>query len=503
MPIRKLLLPALFLCAAALTAGAQEPAGQPRQQAQSMATPPAPAQPSPEQTELAKLSADNQIADQRLKKKLQQVTAEKEELRAQYELELQRQKSKTAELEAELSRTASENKLAEEKRKAELAKLETEYLKLASQNKLSAEQARALASAQGEELARLTTENKLVEEKNKKLMTELAARIARLKAENDMKAEQQRMDLLADSKERNEIDLKMKRLDLAERQLKFERAELDNRIARINSDLELRGKKSEWKKESNTEPVYTDQPFKAGKLTVSDRRIPLNGPIYEGVGDYVTERIHYFNNISTQPIFLVIDYSPGGSTAEGYAILKAMDSSRAPVYVVVKSMAASMAAVIATMAERSYAYPSAKILHHQPSGIMYGNMTQRKEQLEFAKEWDKRLNAPVAKKMGLSMEEFRKKMYEKNSDGDWIEFGDKAVDYKWVTGTVDKVEETGFFKNPDEKNSRRSAERMDSGERQEKLEEKKDEKGLSFVTLPRLKPFDFYFIYNPENYYRY
>lgn len=448
---------ALLCCAPALPAAAQEqtpakasaqPAPAQEQISAKVTVQPAPA-PSPEQAELAKLTAENQLTDQRLKKKLQQINAEKEELRAQYELELQKQKSKAAELEAELTRASAENKLAEEK--------------------------------------------------NKKLMAELALRIAALKAENDLSAEQQRSGLLADSREKNAIDLELKRLDLEERKLKLEKMSLDARMSKLNSDLELRGRKAEWKKESNTDPIYLDQPFKAGKLTVSDRRIPLNGPIYDGVGDYVTERINYFNNISTQPIFIIIDYCPGGSTSEGYAILKAMESSRAPVYVAVKYMAASMAAVITTMAERSYAYPNATILHHQPWGAMIGNLTQQKERLDLVREWDRRLNAPVAKKMGLSMDEFHKKMYEKNSDGDWREFGDKAVEYKWVSGTVDKVEETGVLKNPDEKqNQKRSA-----GIAGLELIEKTDEKGETYVSLPRLKPFDFYFIHNPDNYYRY
>ena len=92
---------ALLCCAFVLPAAAQE---QPAVKA-------AP-QPAPEQTELAKLTSENQLADQKLKKKLQQLSADNEELRAQYELELQKQKAKTAELEAELSRTAAENKLA-------------------------------------------------------------------------------------------------------------------------------------------------------------------------------------------------------------------------------------------------------------------------------------------------------------------------------------------------------------------------------------------------------
>lgn len=443
----RLILPALLCCAAALPAGSQEQPAKPADNGPKAAAAPAPA-PSPEQAELTKLSTENQLSDQRLKKKLGQLNSEKEELRAQYELELQRQKSKAAALEAELAAAAAENKLSEEK--------------------------------------------------NKKAMAELAARLARLKAENDVKAEQQRLEVISDSKEKNEIDLAMRRMDLAERRLKFEKLELDNRIARLSSDLEMRGKKSEWKKESNTEPVYTDKPFAVGKIIISDRRIPLNGPIIPGVATYVSDRINYFNNISTQPIFMVIDYSPGGSADEGYAILKAMESSRAPVYVVVKSMAASMAAIITTLAEKSYIYPSAKMLHHQPWGLMIGNTTQRKEALELTKETERRIIAPVAKKMGISLEEFRKKMYENNSDGDWLAFGDNAVANKWVTGTVEKVEETGVFRNPDETPTQKNMKGMSGFE----LEEKTDEKGNAYVQLPRLKPFDFYFMYNPDKYYK-
>ncbi len=439
---------ALLCCAAPLPASAQDQNGaKPAAQEQAAVAKPA-AQTTPEQAELTKLSAENQLADQKLKKKLQQVNSEKEELKAQYELDAQKQKAKTSELEAELIRASTENKLADEK--------------------------------------------------NKKLMADLALQIAKLKAANDLGAEQQRTDLLTDSKERNTIDLEAKRLDLEEKKLKIEKMALDARMAKLNSDLDLRARKAEWKKESNSEPVYIDQPFNNGKLTVSDRRIPLNGPIYDGVGDSVIERISYFNNISTQPIFIVIDYCPGGSTSEGYAILKAMESSRAPIYVVVKYMAASMAAVITTLAEKSYAYPSATILHHQPWGAMVGNLTQQKEHMDLVREWDRRLNSPVAKKMGLTMDEFHKKMYEKNSEGDWREFGDKAVDYKWVTGTVDRVEETGVFKNPDEK----PASKAMRGTAGMELEEKTDEKGRPYVSLPHLKPFDFYYIYNPDKYYR-
>ncbi len=429
---------ALLACALALPAAAEEPA------ASKAAQPP-----SPVETELKTLTTENQLSEQRLKKKLQQANEEKEALRAQSELDAQKQRGRTAALEADLALAVSENKLSEEK--------------------------------------------------NKKALAELALKLARLKADNDLKAEQHRSDALAETREKNAMDLEMKRLDLEERRLKLEKIALDNRAVKLASDLELRSKRSEWKKEANSEPVYTDRPFRDGKLIISDRRIPLNGPIRYGSSEYVTERINYFNNISTQPIFIVIEDSPGGSSSEGYAILKAMESSKAPVYVAVKSYAASMAAIITTLAERSYIYPGAKLLHHQASGMMYGNTTQRKEQLELARETEKRLIAPVAKKMGISMDEFRKQMYENNSDGDWMEFGDKAVQHKWVTGLVEKIEETGIVKNPDEA----AATPRNRGMAGFELQEKTDEKGRVYVTLPRLKPFDFYFLYDPDEYYRY
>jgi len=443
MKLFNYLLAALLCGAGALGAAAQEPPAAKPAEPKAAA-----AQTTPEQAELTKLTAENQLAEQRLKKKLQQANAEKEELKAQYELDQQRQRAKTAALEADL----------------------------------------ALAAAQ----------NKLADEPHKKALAHLALKMAKLKADNDLKAEAQRSDALADTKERIAMDLDMKRLDLEERRLKVEKLQLDARMAKLNSDLDLRARKNEWKKEANTDPVYLEQPLKNGTLTVSDRRVPLNGPIRYGTADFITERISYFNNISTQPIFLMIDESPGGSVTEGYAIIKAMESSRAPIYVVVKSYAASMAAIITTLADRSYTYPHSQILHHQPSGLLYGNITQRKEQLEFAREIERRIFTPVAKKVGLTLEEFRKKMYENNSDGDWRTFGDKAVEYKWVSGLVDRIEETGVVKNPEAANGRQL---RDTGSLE--LSEKTDEKGQTYVQLPKPRHYDMYFIYNPDNYYRF
>ena len=397
-----------FLSAAILAAGvqAQAPAGDPEAPAVSPAAQKKD-EPSPEKKALEKAVVENQLSQQQLQQRLRKLTDEKEDLKAQADL------------------------LSE--------KYRLEFLRMESENKkLDAE------------VKRFAAENQLDEEKHKKEMADLRQEKEKLRMANDFKDEQLRQKEAANEAERKAIDMEMRRLDLKTKQLKFEEDDLKRKLERVKSDLDLRAKNEDWKAEANKEPDYLKNPFSEGVLTVTDRRIPLNGPIMRGVADYVTERIHYFNNKSSElPIFIVIDYCPGGSVMEGYRIVKAMQASKAPVHVVGKSFAASMAAVITTLADHSYAYPNAIILHHQMSTMQWGNMTQLKEQLEIAKEWYRRLADPVAKKMGTSIEAMTKQMYEHNSDGDWEEFADKAVSLKWVGKVVHEIRETGMIKDPD------------------------------------------------------
>jgi ATP-dependent Clp protease protease subunit len=289
--------------------------------------------------------------------------------------------------------------------------------------------------------------------------------------------------------------------------------------ARMLADMELENKQAEFRNYVLTDPVYLKEPMQGTKLILSDRRIPLNGTITPTTADTITARINYFNNRDREsPIFIVIDDSPGGSVMAGYKILKAMHGSQAPVYVVVKSMAASMAACITTLADRSYAYPNAVILHHQLSSFSGGNLTQQQEWVKEMQEWWKRLADPVAAKMGISREEFIKQMYANRSTGDWNLFADEAQKLKWVDHIVEEIEETGTVKNPDiappasttpvrialpltGTAGEAQAQRMAYGNG-EVLVEQRDEKGRPFVALPRLNPLDCYWMYNPDGYYR-
>lgn len=401
---------------------------------------------SEERQQLDKLSALNQIEQQKTSARLRPLHDEREDVVARYNLLYEKQKLELAPLEAELKRLQLEGSLSSEKYKKEQLALTQQRDRMRLENELAREK---IASAQAE------------------------ADMAKLK-----------------------MDIAMRELDFQSRKLRAESELAESKTVGLKVDLDLRDKKEKWKSQANREPEYLKEPFKDGVLTVTDRRIALNGPIVYGTADYVTERIHYFNNKSEEyPIFIVIDRSPGGSVMEGYRILKAMQGSKAPVHVVVKSYAASMAAVIATLADRSYAYPNAIILHHQIWSVLAGNPTQQKQQLDVLHDWDKRLREPVAKKMGVSLEKFTKQMYEHNVDGDWEEFADEAVRLRWVNQVVHQVKETGFLKEPDDKKDEKP--KLAFG-----LAEEAGPKGERFVRLPNLQPFDAYFMYNRDNYFR-
>ena len=226
-----------------------------------------------------------------------------------------------------------------------------------------------------------------------------------------------------------QIDQKMKELAAKTKQL---HAEIEHIKVVEARDMHI-----------DSAPVYLKDPLqKDGTLVLSDRCITLNGVLLPWKANYVVDQIQYFNNKDTKhPIFLVIENSPGGYMNAGWRILTAMKNSQAPVYVVVKSFVASMAACITTLATKSYAYPNAEILHHQPWVFAFGvkNVRAQKEMYEDLKRAWVRMGTPIAKKMGISLAALDKKFYEKSMRGDWTEFATEAKKIKWVDHVITGV----------------------------------------------------------------
>ncbi len=371
------------------------------------------------------------------------------------------------------------------------------------------------------EQERLSVLNALATERQKHDTLDLRSEIARLKLEKELLTERL---ALASAKENSghadaiaKFNAEKEKLTREASLAKLEADKLGSELKAIQaasslktsammaeiSEIETANKRSDY---ANAEPQYLDNPLKKdGTLVISDRRIPFNGPVTSKLADNVTERINYFNNKDPKkPIFIVIDDSPGGSVMAGYRILKSMEGSSAPVYVVVKSFAASMAASITTLAEKSFVYPNAVILHHQLSQtFMFSsmNLTDQKENYEDMKKWWDRLADPIAQKMGITSDEFIEMMYKKTVSGDWTEFGDDAVKLKWADHVVTRIHETALLKNPDAKKppvATTTTRRSENG-----LTPAIDENGNPYMILPRRNPKDVYMMHNPDGYYRF
>ena len=368
--------------------------------------------------------------------------------------------------------------------------------------------------AKAKEQEALATDNKLQAERLVQATNVMRAEVTRLKLERELMTEQvalettkrqialqQELSKIQAEKDKlvQEGELSKARADKLANDLKSAQTEAALEITKLQGDItriETADKRSQF---ADAKPVFLKNPLKEnGILVVSDRRIPLNGLITTNTADFITSRIQYWNNKDRElPIFIVIDASPGGSVMAGYRILKAMESSDAPIHVVVKSFAASMAAAITTLAKESYAYPNAVILHHQISALVMGqlNLTQQREFHDESQRWWTRFGTPLANKMGITPDEFIKRMYAQSSSGDWSEFGEQAKDLKWVNHIVSGIDETSFTKDPDSVESTKAA-------KQAALAEEVDASGKPFVWLPRLNPKDVYFLYNSDDYYR-
>jgi ATP-dependent Clp protease protease subunit len=360
--------------------------------------------------------------------------------------------------------------LADAKRTEELVPVNSEVLRLNSERALRMAKAAAEAAALEDERVRLERQASL----------EAARANARLAEKNN----------------------KIKELEAEAKQLQLESS---NTVTRLNNDINRFQKEEEARKiAANAKPQYLKDPLVNGTLIISDRRIPLNGAITDQLAEFVCQRINFYNNQSTEfPIFLVVDSSPGGSVSAGYQIQKAMVASKAPVYVVVKAYAASMTAVIATLAERSFCYPNSIILHHQVSSNLKGNMTVLKEQMEFTTIWFERMATPVAKKMGITLQEFVKKMYENDSTGDWQAFGEKAQQLKWINQVVERMEETAVLDILSAPPTPAVLPARAGQEATFGISSQVDDKGRTIFTLPALaNPFDAWWIYDPHGLYR-
>ena len=422
--------------------------------------------------EIDRLRTEGQLAEQKQAQALQQVMLEKGKLEAELALMNARETTSSAPDRSKIETLQRAQKLRDAQLGDELSGLSAEQIRMKQGLDVEATKLQVELSKSKLELERSAVAEAVLDMKTKTAVGALKRQIEQLSAENALAAEKRKSD----------------QSKLADEQLRATAA-----VITLGAQIQNRDLEDKWRDTVNTPVQYTNEPFKDGVLTVSDRRIEMNGPIVSSTADSICDRIDYFNNQDrTKPIFVMINNSPGGSVMAGYRILKAIETSQAPIHVVVESFAASMAATIATLAPHSYAYPNAIILHHQMSGSAVGNMTNMEQEVATMQEWERRLAVPIAKKMGITLEQFKAKMYAAKKSGDWDEFADKAIELKWIDHIVNQIREQGVRSKPSPSGS--GSWWMSA--------EKSDEQGKPYVSLPPLEPYDCYFMINPHGFYR-
>lgn len=375
---------------------------------------------------------------------------------------------------------------------------------------------------QMKEQRKIEVENALTRARLERELADLRAEIERLRLQKEVsilqwevaqeqqqKEHTQAMLQLERQREKLMAEVALSQAKLAQMKEQFNLASttLQNKVTllkteadQLRAEIEQNKARKERAKLADGPISYLDEPLQnTGTLVVSDRCVGLNGIITPWKADYIVDQIRYLNNKdSKKPIFIIISYSPGGSALAGARIIKAMENSHAPVYVVVEEFAASMAALITTLAKKSYAYPNAIILHHQPWTFAWGSVRELKEQYEELQAWWRRLGGRVARKMGISLDKLDKQLYEQSARGSWQEFADNAHKLKWVDHVITGIDNSAIREMPDATNYTFGHWCRDFYG----MEVTSGHATDAITYLPPLGPMDFYYLYNPDNRYQ-
>jgi ATP-dependent Clp protease protease subunit len=422
--------------------------------------------------ELQRLRLEAALREQQLQVELAALKAEKARLEAQLALNATKAAAGAEPDKAKVEAMQRAAEVGAAALRTELAPGTAEMERLKHAQALAATRLEAELSANSQEMARMKSAQDLVDAQHRAKLAAMRREAEELAIQNQLAVEKRKAE-------------QMRAMD--------EQALVETEARKQAAQLQKRDGADKLRELVDAPMVYADEPLQDGVLTITDRRIDLNGPIVTGTADHVCDRIDYYNNLDAKkPIFLVIDNSPGGSVQQGYRIVKSIETSDAPVHVVVKSFAASMAATIATLAKHSYALPNAVILHHQMSSAAIGNMTDIEQEVQTLREWERRLAEPIARKMGITLDEFKARMYQAKKTGDWDEFADKAVQLKWIDRVVDDIREVSIRKKPADKPASPFWMFMMA----------RDESGKPYCKLPPLLPYDCYFMVNPRGFYR-
>lgn len=157
----------------------------------------------------------------------------------------------------------------------------------------------------------------------------------------------------------------------------------------------------------------------------NENTVILRGPVDE---NSVSSVITNLNKLDEHKINLYIN-SPGGSVHHGNVLIEEIRGLQASGKKIncIADFAASMAFIILQSCSNRYALNSSVLMQHQMSLVLGGPINNVNTYLEYINELSISLNTMQADRIGMDLEEFKKK-----TDDDWWISGYKAKSYNIV-----------------------------------------------------------------------
>lgn len=161
----------------------------------------------------------------------------------------------------------------------------------------------------------------------------------------------------------------------------------------------------------------------------NNRVIRIDSEINSDIAGEVCSQLLAMDDDSHKPISLYIN-SPGGEVNAGLQIIDTMNSITSPVFTINVAMCASMGAVILSNGAKRMSLPHARVMIHQVSSGMEGNI----QDMEVSFQETMRLNDIT---MGILAENCDKTLDEVKNDTNrdhWM-YTEEAMSY----GIIDEV----------------------------------------------------------------
>lgn len=162
--------------------------------------------------------------------------------------------------------------------------------------------------------------------------------------------------------------------------------------------------------EQNT-PQPTKQPVKRKLVRLNpdpEQLVVLNTPVVYETVQATIARLEQLKSDGHKEAYIILD-SPGGSVFDGTKLLSWMKHSPLKVNTICDGICASMAAHLFEGGKVRYMTDKSTLMFHPASGGLKGTLEEMFSRLTYVIEYVNRLDAEVATRAGIPIDDFKKK----------------------------------------------------------------------------------------------